>query len=259
MSFKPVTVSPPSRAVSTGRVIRKVALLGSHSESLQWCPWDDLSWELWGHAASRVWYRRQPDRYFDLHRKECWTAGRKGETYLAWLGQNTVPIFMQEKHRKVPASRRYPVERVLMEYGGARRYFKNQLAWMIALAFTEGVTQIGLFGINYGAETEYGLQRGSAEYWLGRAEERGVHLVLPPGCTLLSEPVGLYGYESHDETGMLLPAFKHKKYKPAETISPEKRPRPAEPPAWLLPQIQAEEAMRPEWARVPSRTDGGLA
>lgn len=261
LHFKPAAPIPASRAVRSTRTIRKVGLLGSHTGSLKWCPWMDPSWELWGHASSRQWYRRELDRYFDLHRKECWTRnGKKDALYVEWLKGNTVPIYMQERHAEVPASKRYPKEQILMEYGGARQYFKNHLAWMIALAFSEGVTHLGLFGINYGADTEYQTQRGSAEYWLGRAEERGIHLVIPDGCTLLAEPAGLYGYESHDGQGMLREQYKARHPKPAETITPlvagEKREQ-AKPPTWLVPDIAAEEIHRPVWARMTmDRTDG---
>ena len=251
---------PPPRAVS--RTIRKIALLGSHSASLKACPWDDPTWELWGHSSSRAWYARELDRYFDLHRKECWArANTKGRKYPQWLAKNTVPIFMQERYAEVPASIKYPKDRILLEYGGARRYFKNHASWMIALAFAEGATHIALFGINYGHSSEYEVQRGSAEYWLGRAEERGIHLLLPDECTLLSEPAGLYGYDSHDEKGRLRESYRGRQPKPGDTIRPVtgQEQKRAEPPAHLLEEIAEEELDRPEWAKalMPDRTDGG--
>jgi hypothetical protein len=254
--LKPVGVGPsPPRAVS--RSVRKIALLGSHSASLRSCPWDDPSWELWGHAAARAWYARNLDRYFDLHRKECREREyRKHTKYPDWLAGNTVPIYMWEHYKEIPASIKYPKDRILLEYGGVRRYFKNHLAWMIALAFSEGVTHLALFGINYGHHTEYEIQRGSAEYWLGRAEERGVHLILPDECTLLQEPKGLYGYESHDDKGRLLD---HWKPKVKDVITPLVPGKPAdlvEPPEHVREQIEEETRVfpRPDWAF--KRTDG---
>ena len=133
---------------------------------------------------------------------------------------------------------------------------------MIALAFSEGVTHIGLFGINYGHSTEYAIQRGSAEYWLGRAEERGIHLILPDQCTLLAEPKGLYGYESHDEHGQLLDTYKPKPVKDVIVpLRPGEVPNLITPPAWIKDQIKEEEGLypRPAWALGPiGRTDGGI-
>lgn len=186
--------------------LRKVGFLGSHEASLKFAPWKDPSWELWGHASSRGMYQRSPERFFDLHRKECWSkSNNKGQKYLRWLASNPVPIYMQERFPEVPASLRYPLERVCSEI--TRPYFTSHVAYMIALALTEGVTHLGFFGVNYSPDCEYGTQRGSTEYWMGRAEALGVRLVLPPTCTLLADPKELYGYASHDEHGVLVDAY----------------------------------------------------
>lgn len=261
-----VAEPPPRR--STARMGRKVALCGSFTPSLQDCPWEDPSWEFWGHASSRGWYKVQMDRYFDLHSKTLWTrGGRKGAYYPRWLAQNTVPIYMQERYPEVPASVKYPKGRILMEFADARGYFTNHAAWMIALALTEGVETIGLFGVNYSSQSEYERQRGSCEYWIGRAAGMGVRMVLPEQCTLLREPALLYGYESHDEkTGLLKPEYQRKVYKPEETITPPVPGLPipvVEPPEHLRALIAEEEREypRPEWALgpqpPPERTDGG--
>lgn len=248
---------PPAIRLPAARTVRKIALCGSHSTSLADAPWDDPSWEFWGHASSRAWYRRTMDRYFDLHPPACWTkGGKKTGAYPKWLAKNTVPIYMQKRWPEVPASVQYPKGRILNEFAYAhrRRYFANHVAWMIALAITEGVTHVGLFGVNYSAQSEYERQRGSAEYWLGQLDGRGVTLILPEQCDLLADPVPLYGYESHDEaTGLLRAEYKRKQWKPEQTIEPIKPGETftlAQPPKELLEQIAAEEAEhpRPEWA-----------
>lgn len=203
MQFAPAI--GPGRRNHAARVSRKIAMFGSYSPSLVDAPWEDESWELWGHSTCRAWYRRPMDRYFDLHPKSCWTrGGKKGARYPQWLARNIVPIYMQKKFDEVPASIEYPKRRILQEFSDPRPYFTNHTAWMIALAITEGVSTIGLFGIDYQSNSEYVVQRACAEYWLGLAHSRGVQIVLPSQCTLLGEPKLLYGYESHDEvTGVL--------------------------------------------------------
>jgi len=152
-----------------------------------------------------------PDTYFDLHPFEMRHEPRwKG--FREKLAKNAVPIWMCEKYPQVPASVKYPKERILAEFQPkGRNVFTNQAAWMIALLLTQGVTKIGLFGINYGIEDEREKQRDSLVYWLGRAEDRGVEIVLPPESTILREPMELYGYESHDENGWLLPCYQGRK------------------------------------------------
>ncbi len=249
------------------RTGRKIALCGSHSASLSDAPWGDPSWEFWGHASSRAWYRQEMDRYFDLHVPACWSrAGKKGSRYPKWLAANTVPIYMQERYPEVPASIKYPKGRILLEYADARGYFTNHVAWMIALALCEGgVSTIGLFGVNYSTQGEYERQRGSCEYWLGRASGMGVRIVLPEQCTLLRDPALLYGYESHDKTtGVLRPEFKAKNWKGPETITPvlpNMKVKRADPPEHLKKEIAQEEVdyPRPEWSLGPThgRSDGG--
>lgn len=205
------------------------------------------------------------DRYFDLHPRACWSrGGKKSPGYVKWLAQNTVPIFMQERYPDVPASLKYPKRRMLLEFADARGYFTNHVSWMIALALSEGVSTIGLFGINYGTEGEYVRQRGSAEYWLGRAAGAGVRVVLPEQCTLLCEPALLYGYESHDETtGALREEYKVKIWKEPQIVPivPGQKVKLVEPPEHLRAVIEREEREhpRPEWALGPlnDRSDGG--
>lgn len=256
--------------MSSLRVTRKVAILGAHSASLIDAPWDDPSWELHGHASSRAWFRRELDFYYDLHPPACWSrGGKKTLHYTKWLASNTVPIYMQRHYPEVPASIEYPKRRILQEFGEPRPYFTNHVAWMIALALAEGVTTIGLWGINYGIRTEYQIQRASAEYWIGRAVERGVRVILPAQCTLLREPSLLYGYESHDETtGKRVPQYADKVWKPTDTIEPDASGAPTqarpEPTEQVRKEIELEEQdfPRPDWAKPggmfqSGRTDGG--
>ena len=191
-------VLKPGRALSpNAKVTRKVAIFGTHEASLKDAPWDDPSWELHGHSSGRAWYARELDCYYDLHPPAVWyRGGKKTAMYPKWLKANTVPIYMQKKYPEVPASREYPKGRILQEFGYPRPYFTNHVAWIIALALTEGVSTIGLWGIEYGIRTEYQIQRASAEYWLGRAAERGCHIVLPEQCTLLGQPKGCLLYTS---------------------------------------------------------------
>jgi len=253
----------PGRAVSFATTTRKVALLGSHQPSLVDAPWTDYSWELWGHATARHFYARPMDRYYDLHPKACWTrGGKKGTDYPAWLARQTAPIYMQERYREVPASIEFPKRRILLEFGTPRPYFTNHVAWMIAHALTEGVTTLGLFGINYSIESEYTLQRASAEYWIGRAHERGVRIVLPSQCSLLRDPAPLYGYESHDETtGEILASYSKKRW-PNEPKTSLRHRGPAIPPPEIAAEMAQEEidCPRPEWAlrALPAKPNGGV-
>lgn len=187
---------------------RKIAILGGGEKTLRHAPWNDPTWELWAHASCRNSCARLPDVLFDLHPPALWRDPVKKHwdvTYLNWLKQNTVPVYMQEHYPDVPASVKYPFGAVMTQF---RPYFTNTVSWMVALALTEGVTHLALYGCHYENEGEYGVQRGCAEYWCGVAEGRGVQVLIPPECNLLNFPSRLYGYESHPD------GVRHPEYAP---------------------------------------------
>ena len=184
----PPMISQPTAGV--GR-LRKIALIGS-AQTVYNAPWYDPTWEIWAHATVHH-YCRRVDRYFDLHPWE-WITGKSIPDYMDFLAKCKVPIYMQREFQLVPASLRYPKERIMAEHP---RYFTSHAAWMIAMALSEGVTHLGFFGIHYALDEEHKKQRAGCEYWMGVAHGKGVQLVIPEGAPLLREPGWLYGYESH--------------------------------------------------------------
>lgn len=197
--------SLPERGRAPYFKTKKLAIVGC-TTSHRWTPWADPSWTIAAHASAHSICQREPDWWFDLHRPECFKQSKNWHKhYYQWLKHQRTPIFMQEAYKEIPAAVRYPKERVLSEF---RPFFTNHVAWMIALAMTEGVTHIGIFGCQYKHETEYGVQRESCVYWLGRFEGAGGTILLPPKeNNLLTTPRELYGYESHDDKGQLIPAY----------------------------------------------------
>lgn len=181
---------------------KKLGIIG-RTQSVVYAPWHDPSWTLATHCSAREMCEREPDWYFDMHRPECFRNEGKAwnDRYYTWLKRLQTPIFMQERWPEIPLAVRYPIERILQEF---RAYFTNHAAYMIALAMTEGVHTIGLWGCQYGADTEYSTQRGSLEYWLGRFEQAGGQVIMPvKHNNVLAFPGSLYGYESHDAKGHL--------------------------------------------------------
>lgn len=96
-------------------------------------------------------------------------------------------------------------------------YFTNTPAYMIALAMTRKAKKISLFGVDF----DYGDPRGAyeagkpcVEYWVGRAQARGIEIDLPAMTNLMSvrtlQQKGLYGYGfeqpifAHDASGRIV-------------------------------------------------------
>lgn len=184
---------------------KRVAIVGCTDSHIH-TPWFDPRWTIISHPSAGRLCRREPDWWMDMHGRPNFTQykwWRPG--YYQWLQSLRQPIFMQQDWPEIPMAVRYPKERILAEF---RPYFTNHVAWMIALAITEGATHLGLFGCEYAHKAERGRQRGSAEYWLGVFEGQGGHVVLPPGSTLMADPQELYGYQSHDEKGKLRDSYR---------------------------------------------------
>lgn len=93
----------------------------------------------------------------------------------------------------------YPLAEVIATFQS--NYFTSTPAYMIPLALLTGAKKISLFGVDF----DYADPRGAyeagkpcVEYWIGRAQNGGVHVHLPAKTNLMStmtmQKKGLYGY-----------------------------------------------------------------
>jgi len=143
-------------------------------------------------------------RVFEMHPEHVWRDHKKPQwpTYLQWLQRCPHPLYMLEKHADIPASVRYPRERIFGECRSmiGRLHFGSQADFMIALALSEGVTHLGLFGVQYTAMAD-GVTRDEQllafKFWLGVAAGKGVQIVMPEGHPTFNIPAEVYGLESH--------------------------------------------------------------
>lgn len=177
---------------------RKVGLIGGAPNSLACAPWQDPSWEFWAHASVVLATPKgRCDRLFDLHPKRCFMEEQKHgfANYYQFLKRCRTPIYMQEQYEAIPAAVKYPLTLVMQQWPGTP--FGSITAYMIALALLEGVTHLGLFGIEYAHASEYEEQRANAEHWVGIAKGSGVAVVIPAVSPFCHEPTLRYGYETH--------------------------------------------------------------
>lgn len=197
--------SPPPPSVSVAGLgrLRKIALIGS-APTVDLAPWYDPTWEIWSHSIC-VGRCKRVDRIFEMHPEVTWRDTKKPQwpNYLEWLQRCPTPIYMLEKHHDIPASVRYPRERLFAECAAmfaGKVMFGNQADLMIALALSEGVTHLGLYGTHYVDPVKDGDrfdQLLSFRTWLGVAAGKGVHLVIPEGNPVFDLPREIYGIESH--------------------------------------------------------------
>lgn len=181
--------------------MRKIAIIGA-AESADHAPWYDPTWEIWTHAVTSGRCKRI-DRVFEMHPEHVWRQNIKPQwpKYLDWLKGCPHPIYMLEKHADIPHSRRYPRERLFGEYRGllsGNIVFTSQSDFMFALAFSEGVTHLGLFGVQYTVaikDGERNEQLLGLHFWAGVAVGKGVSVVVPDGHPSFVHAV--YGLETH--------------------------------------------------------------
>lgn len=198
----------PTR-VGPGRE-RKVGIIGTQADTRIYAPWDDPSWEFWAHTSAwNVIPEGRADVVVDTHPPHCFREGKKNgfADYYAFLKQLRTPIYMDERYPEIPASMRFPREKIKQQFPYE---FGSLTAQMIALLLCEGVTHIGLWGVEY-HDIEYLSQRCGTVFWVGIAIGRGVQIVLPPSSTILknvmvlvppgtkvsSELVGDYPFDTH--------------------------------------------------------------
>ena len=167
---------------------KKIAILGSAVSSVGLAPFDDQDWEIWGCSPAN---RNLPrcDVWFELHNVEV--KLREGLTeWMDWL--KTKPkVYMQQALPDYPGSIMYPLKEMVAKYG--RYWWTSQVAYMQALAIEQKPDVIGLYGVDMAANSEYNQQRLACQYFLMKADEAGITVVVPPESDLL-EPSPLYGY-----------------------------------------------------------------
>lgn len=206
----------PARAPRKVAARKKIALVGFTS-SLHDAPWGEPDWDVIG---CNNLHKTIPDLWpkatgwFNLHRWAESTPGaadgiREDTEHVEWLKQVPFPVWLfpdvieaaaAEGH-VFPTAQPFPFRELLDAFRGRLagwRYFTNSVAWMTAWAIIRlqeiDGTDLGLFGIDMSAGTEYSAQRPSCEYWLGIAEGAGLNVTIPQRSDLL-KCLYLYGVD----------------------------------------------------------------
>ena len=95
----------------------------------------------------------------------------------------------------------YPLDDIIAKFHTC--YFTNSVCYMIAYAMFCEIPLIRLYGVDASYGGIYALERSGIEYWIGRAQERGIEFQVSQGSHLLKNLTGkMYGKE-HDENTLL--------------------------------------------------------
>jgi hypothetical protein len=187
----------------------KVAILGTVGNSRRVAPYDDHSWDIWSCSPGNSGAACPPrvTEWYELHSmidmKSPENASWFGP-YIAWLNQQSFPIYMQERNQEVPNALPFPRKPLVDKWGPSdvrTNWFTSSIAWMLAYAMHRGYTTIGIFGVDMAAaEEHYTMQKAGLLRFFEIAREAGLKIVVPLESTL-SVGAPLYGYAESSRMG----------------------------------------------------------
>jgi len=174
----------------------RVAIMGLSHDSRAFAPWHDKDWEKWG-----IPWDQEANSFttlVDMHDQDLNQSPSAGMPtgYRKLLGNVGAPrrLFMQEAFDWAPQSTAYPfaeVNAVVFEGWGKKGSFPqypvhtqedwygSNIAYLLALAISEGYAEIGLFGVDI-TQQRFDHDRPNMNYLIGFARGQGVDVYVPP-------------------------------------------------------------------------------
>jgi hypothetical protein len=144
-----------------------------------------------------------------------------------WLKTYQGRVMTARGHPDYPHLEEFPLEDLLNKFGGG--YINGTSAAALAYAIYLEPKEISLWGFDFTYPNAHKNEKGRAcvEYWLGRAQERGIGIRLPPKTSLMdsyedsaSDEAKIYGYDTMKVQIVFDPAAK--KFNVTKTARPEK-------------------------------------
>ena len=172
--------------------MKRLIILGT-ADSVFNVPYDDEGYEIWGvgTVTSKQEIKRL-DRIVEVHSKKI-VMGLKDKGHL--YGRFHCPVYVRDVNELkdiITNAVQFPKDEIIKFFG--TDYFTNTVGWMLALALYEGYTDITLMGVHMSQENEYAWEKPNAEYWIGRAKERGCRVRIPEDSSIMKQYF-LYGFE----------------------------------------------------------------
>ena len=167
---------------------KSIAIVGTCPSSSHLALRLPSNWELWVCSPGNTNYPRV-DAWFELHCDLDYPEENFAD-YIEWLNSKTFDVYAQRLDL-FPKALLFPHEKLVSEFGPY--FFTSQPAWMFAFAVSSGATEIGLFGLDMAAKSEYQHQKPAILHFTQIAEQRGIRVLVPPESDVL-QPPPLYGY-----------------------------------------------------------------
>jgi hypothetical protein len=169
----------------------QIAVCGSAPSSRMLAPFNDPTWEIWACSPQNYDFPRV-DAWFEVHsldRKYC----HANMPYYNILKEHP-RVYLSAPDKRLPKGIVIDEKPYLAKYGPY--FFTSSLAWMMACAIEQKPKRIGIWGVDMSAAEEYGYQRAGMHYFMQKAAELGIEILLPPQSDL-AMPCPLYGWKEH--------------------------------------------------------------
>jgi len=158
----------------------------------------DEVWSINGVASviyhDRVFMMDPPSRFLDTE-----DAGGQTESMSKLLKEHQGPIYTCELDDRCPGLIEYPIKEIITETNCY--YLNNTVAYAIAFAYWNEVSNIKLFGIDFSYQGNLHFAeagRGCVEFWLSKCIEKEIQVEVASTSGLLDTNVPaeqkLYGY-----------------------------------------------------------------
>lgn len=172
----------------------KIAILGAAPSSFQLAPFSNVEWEIWACSPGNYTLPRI-DAWFELHSLDRkWVPGN--EPYVAALERHP-RVYVSKADARLPHAIEYPREEIMSEYTAFHHtFFSSSVAYMMAMACKLNPEEIGLWGVDMAAGSEWEYQRPGVHFFMGVAANKGIKLTVPPQSDI-AQVHPLYAYKEH--------------------------------------------------------------
>lgn len=162
--------------------------MGSNPANKMDAPFDDPDWTIWACSAHNAPPHQElprVDEFFEVHVPA--TDKTRSTEYLAWVKALThkMPVWMRDREG-YPDSKEYPEKALKDRFGPF--FFTSTISYMLAQAISEGPEAIGIWGVLQASENEWTYQRPGVQYFLQKAHDAGIRVVIPPESRLFRLP-----------------------------------------------------------------------
>jgi hypothetical protein len=167
----------------------KIAVCGSAPSSRLLAPFADPNWEIWACSPQNYDFPRI-DAWFELHSLNRKLVPQNEPYHKALLAHPRV--YVSAPDPRLPNGIVLNPQHLMDKFGAY--FFTSSLAWMMAMAIEQKPEKIGIWGVDMSATDEYGYQRAGMHYFMQKASEAGIEILIPPQADL-ANPIPLYGYK----------------------------------------------------------------